>query len=78
VKRRATYEKTRRQADLEAYRAQVRQGAPCPACGALRNVRCDGNRQRNHVERQELYNRWCNEQSEAERLDRMLGRVRRG
>lgn len=65
-----------RHAQLEMYRSMVREGAPCPVCGAVRNMRCIGGRKRNHAERAELFERWCREQAESEELDRKLGRAR--
>ncbi len=78
VKRRTPEERDERQAQLEVYRSLVREGAPCPACGAPRNIRCIGGRKRNHLQREQLFERWCREQAEDERLDRMMGRMHRG
>jgi len=77
VKHRTPKQREDRQAQLETWRATVREGAPCPKCHARRNERCDRTRKRNHIEREQLFERWCREQAEAERLDRMLGRTRR-
>ncbi len=77
VKHRTPAQRDERQAQLEVYHSLVREGAPCPGCGAPRNVRCIGARKRNHLQRQELFERWCREQAEAERLDVMMGRTRR-
>ncbi len=76
VKQRTPKERDERQAQLERYREMVREGAPCPTCGSRRNERCGGGwRKRNHVEREQLFERWCREQAEAERLEGMLGRI---
>ncbi len=69
-------ERDARQVKLEEWRSSIREGAPCPKCGAPRGQRCDrGKRKRNHQERQDLYLAWFNEQVEAEKLDVMLGRI---
>lgn len=80
VKRHSPSERSERQERLDAWRQIVREGAPCPVCHARRRERCEGDRgqliKRNHAERERLFKRWCEEQEEAERLDRMLGRAR--
>lgn len=72
-------ERQARQEKLEEWRTLVREGAPCPKCGARRRQRCDdGRRKRNHQERQDRFEEWFREQQKDEQLDQMLGRLHRG